>query len=345
MSSRGMKNKGNARRLGFENLEGRTLLAGNVTAAVANGVLVVTGDDAANFLQIRQLPASGSAGSTGEWAGARYEVINPYVPKGDTPTLINGQSSAIVEGVKNGVTIRMNGGNDHVILYRPGAAGLRANAPGNVDFDMGTGSDVLGVYIVNHQQVDAKLGSGADRTYILGQVSTLNVVGDAAWQVGDPPGGDSINLDLTAAGPVSIDGKYGNNDIRAKLATTTSRATVTIATGNGSDSVDLRGLVLAAPLRIDTGDGADWVTLAHTESTKFVGVNTGRGDDTFVFFDNALDETLSAWLSEGNDRLFSSGINSVKNVVFRGWDGTDTLDLRGSDTFESEDITGFETIL
>jgi hypothetical protein len=89
-----MKTRGNARRLGFEELERRTLLAGNVTAALQEGVLVITGDNVSNFIQIRQLPP---ASSTGEWSGARYEVINPWVPKGDTPTLINGQSSVIVE--------------------------------------------------------------------------------------------------------------------------------------------------------------------------------------------------------------------------------------------------------
>jgi hypothetical protein len=64
-----------------------------------------------------------------------------------------------------------------------------------------------------------------------------------------------------------------------------------------------------------------------------------------VFFDDAIGATLGAWLGEGDDRLEDSSTNSANNVVFRGWDGTDTLDLRGTDTFGTEDITSFEVIL
>src|SRR4051794_25795821 len=40
------------RRLGFESLEGRQLLAGNVSVVQAGGGLVITGDDAANVITI-----------------------------------------------------------------------------------------------------------------------------------------------------------------------------------------------------------------------------------------------------------------------------------------------------
>ena len=50
-----------ARRLALEKLQSRELLAGDVTAAVTNGFLVVRGDDAANELTIERISGDRSS--------------------------------------------------------------------------------------------------------------------------------------------------------------------------------------------------------------------------------------------------------------------------------------------
>jgi hypothetical protein len=340
-----MKNRDKSRRLGFENLENRTLMAGNVLVSVENGVLTVTGDDAANTVYIRQIPPSGASSP---WPGASYSIEGYRPLNGNPPTLVNGQQWVTVEGVKNGADIEMKGGNDILWINRPHTATSIASIPGaSVDIDMGDGDDRPVLYIANHQQLNVSLGKGADFTYITGAVNELSVTGDPAWEQGDPPGGDYINLELTAAGPVSVDGKYGNNDIRLKLTTTTSRATVDINTTNGADKVDLSAATLSAVVRIHTGDGNDTVTFGTygpVQSNANIFVNTSRGNDLVIFSDTSVDALFSVWLGEGDDWLTSAGTNDANSVIFRGSDGTDKLELRGTNTFDAEDISGFETI-
>jgi hypothetical protein len=354
---------GNFRRPGFETLEGRALLAGNVTATVnQNHVLVITGDDAGNFIEIRQLPPSGS---TNPWPGARYQIINPYVPKNDTPTRINGQSSVIVGGVKNGITIAMKGGNDTVFFYRPHHGGQLASAPGNMNVDLGDGDDYGQLRIVNRQQTNIDLGRGSDGVALFGRTNAMTVVGDPDFQGGDPPGRDTVVLNMTAAGPVSVDTGYGNDRVQGKPLLLTSRGTLTVSTGDGNDEVNLsvptasaavsistgpgddsvrvHDSVFSGPLSIDTADGSDSVTLGQVTASADVFVTTGRGTDAFDFFDLSIDATLSAWLGEDADLLQSSATNHVTKAVFRGGDGIDTLQLQGNDTFEIRDVSGFET--
>ena len=71
------------RRLGVERLQARELLAGDVTAAVTNGFLVIRGDDAANELTIERI------------SGDRVQVT------GATGTTINGLTQPAVLRVRN----------------------------------------------------------------------------------------------------------------------------------------------------------------------------------------------------------------------------------------------------
>ena len=335
-----MQSKRTSRRLGFENLEARALLAGNVMVSVENNVLLVTGDNAANRIDIRQLPASGAATP---WPGARYEIVG-YVPTKGPPTLVNGQRSVIVEGVKDGAKINMQGGNDSIWISRPRSGDSLAAIPGKVDIDMGEGDDRATLYLINYQQVNVNLGKGADSTYIPGKFFALNVVGDPTWQAGDPPGGDHIRLAFSAAGPVSIDAGYGDNTIDGSLKTTTKYGTVDIKTGNGADKVSINTptSVLAALMRIDTGHGSDSISLGEIKSRSNIGINTGGGDDFLFFRDIEVSGYLSLWMGDGDDTLVSRNTNHAESVVFRGGDGKDTLDLGGNNTFTSQDISGFE---
>lgn len=325
-----MRQPRTTRKLNVEQLEARTLMAGDVLASVVDGVLTIRGDDSANRIEITQLPGDGSRNP---WNGARYEVANRYVSRNQTHTTINGQDSVILEGVKNGFDVQMGAGNDQVSVYRPNSSIV--NVPGVANFDMGDGQDKLKLFGVNnHNQLniqlgrnDYALGRNEDFLYVRANVHTMNITGDAAFQPGDPSGDDVIHLNVTAGGPVVIDTNYGDDIVRGAIKTKFSRATVDINTGSGDDNVsvddlDYRIFGMTGPLRIHTGDGNDFVTLRNTVIESNLTVNTGRGNDFVVFSDVNVSGKFAAWLGDGNDLLESGQTNSAASVIFNGWDGT-----------------------
>jgi hypothetical protein len=128
----------------FERLETRTLMAGNVTAAVVDGNLTITGDSSSNVIALHQI------GDTGQWRIT-----------GGIKTSINGKlNSMVTESVTGDITIDLNSGNDRLTVqdgYIPGsltvkmgdgndAAALANLEIGNyLHFEGNNGNDVLGV--------------------------------------------------------------------------------------------------------------------------------------------------------------------------------------------------------
>lgn len=355
------------RKLGFEGLEGRAMLAGNVAASVSDGVLAITGDSADNRLVIRQLDP---VGPTDPWPGARYEISDLY-PAGKPKTTINGQDSVIVEGVKNGMRINLGAGDDYLNISRPGASANAANVPGKLVVDMVGGNDELRLYVNNQQQVISRLGIGNDTASVVGNVKNLSVTADGTW-AGAPPGFDRISLaNLTAtgsttvdtgganddvtiagvtfAGPLSVNTGNGDDSVRAWMTTTNSTAEVSINTENGDDSIvfgDGNYLSqLNSTLRIDTGLGNDGLLFQYSNSGS-VTINTGKGIDVARVHDVTVD-ALFVWLGEDDDSLYLNGNVKSSQTTLRGYVGTDTLsqkDDSGTDLGEV-DISGFEIIV
>lgn len=90
------RNRKRPSNIGYDRLEGRQLLAGDVFAAVESGTLVIQGDDQANIIQLTQ-DSNGDVLLTG------------------SDTTVNGQSQAVTISEQfSRVLIRMgNGADDH----------------------------------------------------------------------------------------------------------------------------------------------------------------------------------------------------------------------------------------
>ncbi len=102
----------------FERLETRTLMAGNVTAAVVGGNLTITGDSSPNVISLHEI------GDTGQWRIT-----------GGIKTAINGNLDSLVTAPVTGdITIDLNGGNDRLTVQN-------GNIPGNLTVTMGDGND------------------------------------------------------------------------------------------------------------------------------------------------------------------------------------------------------------
>src|SRR5262245_43598107 len=104
------------RTLAVERLEERRLLAGNVTASVVNGNLVVSGDSASNDVVIAQTPSG-------------------IVVLGQPGTTINGGASFTAVGVTGDVRVTLGGGNDTLQAA--------VAVPRDLTIDLGSGDDAV----------------------------------------------------------------------------------------------------------------------------------------------------------------------------------------------------------
>src|SRR6478752_3145867 len=99
-----MVRRSQGRRCAFESLETRQMMAGDVTASIAHGMLKIKGDDLDNGITI-------AAGAT---AGT---VVITGVTAGGSATTVNGGTTAVtLTGFTAGMKIDMEDGNDSVAV-------------------------------------------------------------------------------------------------------------------------------------------------------------------------------------------------------------------------------------
>jgi len=175
-----------ARRLGLEKLHARELLAGDVTAAVTNGFLVVRGDDAANELTIERI------------SGDKVRVT------GATGTTINGLSQPAILRVRKGYDISTGGGDDKLTVI-----GLNAVGRYEIRMDLGAGNDVLVANDLLAQRIHAGGGDGND------SLTIRNSRSRRGSGVGGGAGDDTMVLENLRFGNGScIDGGTGKNTVQ-----------------------------------------------------------------------------------------------------------------------------------
>ena len=175
-----------ARSLGLEKLQARELLAGDVTAAVTNGYLVVRGDDAANELTIERI------------TGNRVRVT------GTNGTTINGLSEPAILRVRKGYDIATGGGDDNLTVI-----GLNAVGRYEIRMDLGAGNDILVASNLLAQRIHAGGGDGND------SLTVRNSRSRRGSGVGGGSGDDIMILEGLRFGNGScIDGGTGRNTVQ-----------------------------------------------------------------------------------------------------------------------------------
>jgi len=228
------------RALRFEQLEGRAMLAGNVSTAFDNtvgGALVLTGDGSANHLVVRQLGA------------------NSFQVQGiGTKVNVNGQNfnSFTFQNVTD-VTFDLMGGNDTLFM-----SNMTVN--GTLAVDMGAGSDVLTIINVRENAglptdlASITLGSGNDVATMVNFRSTADIVVDA----GD--GRDVVTLNRVVAGTVgsgntlSVEMGPGNFDTLAVLFSSADIGTFSDTLGSNGIIVGVRNNFGNAGSSVTPGD-------------------------------------------------------------------------------------------
>lgn len=185
MSSGPLRHRSFVRRaLDLEQLQQRDLLAGNVSAFVDRGTLIVNGDIGDNELRITQV-------------GKDMVQLTSM----SSPTTINNQLSVATFKVTKGMIFNMGGGND-VLQFD----GITMKQKNDLVVNMGVGDDNLQFNNVNVTRIRAMLGQGHDSATVTNsKVSrSLNIFGET--------GDEQFTLSNSKFGDKSvIDGNAGAN--------------------------------------------------------------------------------------------------------------------------------------
>lgn len=343
------KNRSFHRKLRLESLEGRAMLAGNVTASVDGaGTLKIKGDDLAN--QIAVVADTGTpgdfrvdglgtttingAGSTASFTG----VVNIDIDmqKASDEVHLNDEMSHTTTLAGN-LTVKLADGNDELFI----GDGFTAPAPPITSSNFVC---VCNEFTVGGA-VDIKAGKGDDRI----DIRNLNVGGDTVIDTSDGLDWVRINNDCVSGtksathfeGNLDISLGLHDDDLHIRYVEVAEE--LTIGTSKGDDEVYLGYVQIAGGTEIDTSDGDDVVEIYGGGSgpTSFAGleINLGLHDDFLIIGGSTMygptgevtiEGDLDIGTSRGDDEVHLWGIVVDGATELATSDGVDCVEIRDS---------------
>ncbi len=357
-------------------LEGRTLMASHVTAAINGyGDLVIEGDSNANSVTVQQL------------ADDDWYVVGNYTKDG--LTVINDQtemsgknlvSRAILPKFTGNLIFKMHEGNDKVEMVGSGTV-----APRDIDINMGLGYDDVDLTSVRaNDDIRIKTdGSGGDDVFInnvrAGGAGVDSGNNDLEITTGNY--NDKVEIWQTDVGDDLRIWTNGNLD-RVKLYEVEVGDLAYINTGNGHDEIDitadfwdkniiggdltidmgsnnntlnLQNLHVYEDLRItaaDYGNGADTVSMNGVDvgdmgvggNNNDMEIDLGAGSDEVEIWNSSVRDDLRIWMNSGTIELdnvmvgkgFQETTNTNNDLEIFTGSGWDNVKVR--DTFVRDDL-------
>jgi hypothetical protein len=303
-----------ARRYGFEGLEARELMAGNVDITLQSGNLLLTGDNLGNGVQVRQISDN------------KFAIVG--IKQAGANTTINGAGFQIVSGVTGNVTFNMNGGNDQIDITD--GVGFFASQPGlptvyepvtfakSVNVNLGDGADLLAaeeMTVKGQLNIDGGFGNAADTIRLDGvDVQVSGIKGGQALEIDTNGGNDVIDIEFSRFnGSVDIDTGTEDDFVQMFFVEVENLGDLQIRAQAGDDEVALFDLAIADDLLIDAGNDEDLVTLVEVEAQDDINVQLGFGADTLQIFQLIGDEVELD--GGGNiDTLLDAGENLAREL-------------------------------
>jgi hypothetical protein len=337
-------------KLGFESLENKQMLAGDVLVSLVNGNLLIEGDAEGNSIviaageEVGTLVIQGLDGTNVQFADA--EPTDPPTP--ETGLVVTGVRGHVRVGLGDGddavavhdVTVRrsltINGGagDDEV---RIGAAG---DIAGDVSDDLAANVRVGGLLSINTGEDNDSVVVG---NAMAGLVSILTDGGDDAVTLGAEGGASSAgDEDLaTLRAHFGIHIALGDGADTANLRDVASRGGVAIGGGNDADTISLADVrALALGLRGGSDDAVDPVMLSGLNVGHAI-VELGAGADDLSIVDSAF-KSLAVGMGAGDDSLSITTV-TAKRALLAGGEGTgDELTDAGDNTIQNRVVSGFE---
>jgi len=208
----------------FESLEQRTMMAGDVSVSLTNGSLLISGDVAANGLEIAGLAAG--------------EIRVTGLDAGGTATTINGVATQTFTGVTGSVVINLGDGNDLVNVHTLFLAGhLVVNA--------GAGNDTVALAInagnvvstARELVINGDAGNDVIKLHdVYIGTSAIITGGDGADQVHAGRGADNSERQFSCVADLAINLGQGYGDMISLNRSTIGR----YFRADAAEAVDLR---------------------------------------------------------------------------------------------------------
>lgn len=248
------------RRLGFESLETRNLLAGDVTAAVIDGDLVLTGDAGDNVILIRPGANPGEI----QLIGVRDTTIN-----GDP-------RSAVVLGMTDDILANMGGGNDRFVV-------TRLQAPSDLKVELGGGDNR-----VKLDRIDlpgsVHIDGGDDKDGIL--IRGASVGDELNVDLGDGENHFTM-LNSGVDGETEILGGAQRDRLEMLRAAFDETLSIDLAGENDRVVVVRSSFVQAAAFQL--GTGPDKMVLMLSQAEAAFDIDGSDGSDLFINTSNLFD--------------------------------------------------------
>lgn len=266
-------------RLGFQQLENRLTMAGNVIASVSSHSLYLTGDSQANNLEIIQV------------GNGQYQVT------GKDGTTINGQTQKTFSSMTADLIVNLYGGNDTLKIgyYAENVTVPTTVFNRDVKVNLGSGDDKLYIYHTNiNDDVTVNAGNGADQVYLryarIGFANVDSGINDCTINMGSNPTAghqDFVDirqtsfghdLTITSTGDAPATDSYHFLDTQIYMDDVYVVRNMTIQTGNGDDLLEIESADVNGEMKVLTGGGDDGFDLYYTFADKLT-IGLGDGDD------------------------------------------------------------------
>lgn len=327
----------------MEQIEGRLLLDGTVTAVVAGNTLKITGDNLGNIITLTQ--------------NSNVVTITP-----DVGTSINGQTAGASVDLDNTfkqISMKMGDGHDNVTISAiAGATGpflVGSNGNGQLKIDMGKGPDdevtLTGIssgnveiefgndgssLTVNAANPDNAVGGPTDiRTSITGKLTVEGGKGNDSVTIDGAAISDSVRLDLRDGNDSVAMDTFEGSDLNFGLSIqkdfTVSNSKHGADTVNFLDSGDAGAVTIGGNVRLDMGDSNSTVTadpFATLDVGKDLAINFGgNGVSHVTLLEAFIGRDLSIRTGDGTDTVDLSSINAGRNVRVDMGKGVSTLNV------------------
>lgn len=284
------------RKMAVEQLEQRSMLAGNVSVSNVGGNLIIRGDNNDNAVLVQEIaPLPNTSGHSYAVTGFDFADSPVFLPGFQAgPTVIKGGidvggGTHLIGGIKYDINIDMKKGND-VLAVGNSVDDLLALAEG-CGFGLGLGSgsaSTPGSAAITAQEVATdklttplnliiNMGDGNDGVAVIADVGTsgfLNGVG-ASLVINTGNGNDAVAVG-NAQG-LEIPFSEVSQESPGEISDATMLSLV-ITTGNGNDNVCATHFIAFGGVSVVTGNGNDEAHLTHFDAAA-VTVNTGAGND------------------------------------------------------------------
>jgi hypothetical protein len=316
-------------RLSVERLEDRALMAGNVTASVQRGVLVITGDASDNAITVNWVQKN------------TYQVLSAEANSANTT--VNGVDSTTANpqtfsGVTKGIRIVMNAGNDTVTFGAPDSTAFAV--AGYLQIDMGAGNDTVNLgrneTVANNvttpenevsigASVSIAMGNGNDTVNITNTTIARDLVIHADVHGLVPSsldGSDTVNFATTftpeggetAVFPVTVGGKatimLGGGSDTLNMANFTAAKGLLVGDLGGNLNMNVTDSRVGGELKLQKAGGASNTINVDNVTAGTLRLNTGNGVDTITVRDSIF-ERLYMNTADGKD-IITIGNTTVR---------------------------------